>query len=277
MSFSVSVVVPVFNRRDFLQRSLSSVLGQSRLANEVIVVDDGSTDGSGVFVREQFPQVKVIRQENLGVSAARNAGIRAAQSQWVAFLDSDDEWLPGKLEVQLAALKAESEFRFCHGEDVWVRRGVRVNAPKHYAKPRGWCFQDCLERCVVSPSASLIHREVFDAVGLFDESLPACEDYDLWLRIAARFPLLLVDEAVLVKYDGHEGQLSDQRGLDRFRIEALAKVILSGVLGDDDVRAAVAVFERKCGIFVKGAEKHGNLLGADEVGGLLEMVREGIF
>jgi glycosyltransferase involved in cell wall biosynthesis len=255
---TVSVVLPTWNRRELVARALTSVLAQSRTPDEVIVVDDGSTDGTAEALREDFPGVVVLSQENRGVSAARNRGIAEAKGEWVAFLDSDDEWLPRKLETQLDALSASPGALLCHTDEIWIRRGRRVNPMAKHDKAGGLIFERCLALCAISPSSALLHRRLFDAVGLFDESLPACEDYDLWLRVTSRYPVVYVDEPLLVKTGGHSDQLSRRYwGMDRFRIRAIEKILEPGHLTENQRRAAEATLARKIGIYAKGARKRG--------------------
>ena len=252
----IAVVIPVYNRADLIGRALTSVFAQSRPALEVIVVDDGSSDGSGDRVRKDFPRVRYFRQPNRGVSSARNRGIVEARSEWLAFLDSDDEWLPHKLESQQGALAAHPEYRVCHTNEIWMRRGRLVNAMKKHAKSGGHIFQRCLPLCVISPSSVLVHRSVFDRVGVFDESLPACEDYDAWLRICAAYPVLYIEEPLIVKHGGHADQLSRRYpAMDRFRIRALEKILSTDELSDCDRQATLKVLLQKIRIYLAGAEK----------------------
>ena len=256
----ISVVIPTFDRASVLPRALDSVVRQTRSPAEVIVVDDGSTDDTADLVERRFPSVRLLRQVNRGVSAARNRGIEASESEWIALLDSDDEWWPRKLERQMSALKERPELRVCHTDEIWIRHGRRVNQRRIHAKHGGWIFEHCLPRCAMSPSSIVIHRSVFDEVGMFDEELPACEDYDLWLRICSRYPVLCVDEPLVVKHGGHEDQLSRQVwGLDRFRIRALEKVIDSGHLSEADWQASVAMLLEKTEIYLEGARRRGRL------------------
>ena len=256
----ISVVIPTFDRASVLPRALDSVVRQTRSPAEVIVVDDGSTDDTAELVERRFPSVRLLRQVNRGVSAARNRGIEASESEWIALLDSDDEWWPRKLERQMSALKERPELRVCHTDEIWIRHGRRVNQRRIHAKRGGWIFEHCLPRCAMSPSSIVIHRSVFDEVGMFDEELPACEDYDLWLRICSRYPVLCVDEPLVVKHGGHEDQLSRQVwGLDRFRIRALEKVIDSGHLSEADWQASVAMLLEKTEIYLEGARRRGRL------------------
>jgi glycosyltransferase involved in cell wall biosynthesis len=252
----VSVVIPTFNRAATLRRALGSVLRQSRPADEIIVIDDGSTDGTFELLARDFPKVRVRVQQNRGVSSARNLGIAAATSDWIAFLDSDDEWLPEKLEIQFRELAMRPEYRICHSDEIWIRRGIRVNPMNKHRKKGGWIFQDCLPLCAISPSSAVLHRSLLDSVGNFDENLPACEDYDLWLRVASRYPVLYVDRRLVVKYGGHEDQLSKRYwGMDRFRIRALEKIISAGHLNPDQRRAACSTLVRKARIYCEGARK----------------------
>lgn len=263
MTSRVSVVVPTYNRAPLLPRALESIAAQSRPADEVLVVDDGSEDGTLDLLARRFPWVRVLRQEHRGVSAARNRGIRAATGHWIAFLDSDDAWLPTKIERQLAALGARPEHRICHTEEIWIRRGRRVNPGRRHGKSGGRIFRRCVRLCVISPSSVLAERRLLETVGLFDESLPACEDYDLWLRICARHPVLFVDEPLVVKHGGHDDQLSRRVwGLDRFRIAALEKILDSDVLAEADRCATRSALLEKIDIYLAGAEKRGKL---DEV------------
>jgi glycosyltransferase involved in cell wall biosynthesis len=275
-SGGVSVVVPTFDRAEVLPRALESVRAQTLPPAEVIVVDDGSTDSTVELIAERFPEARILHQENLGVSAARNRGIEASTGEWIALLDSDDEWRPEKLDRQLAALRVHSELRICHTDEIWIRRGRRVNPRQIHAKHGGWIFEHCLPLCAMSPSSIIIHRSVFEEVGLFDESLPACEDYDLWLRICSRMPVLLLDEPLVVKYGGHVDQLSSRIwGLDRFRIQALEKILREDHLSRDDRAAALEMLLEKILIYLAGARKRGRVEEAAEYEARLERWRCG--
>ncbi|MCP4996514.1 MAG: glycosyltransferase family 2 protein, partial [Gammaproteobacteria bacterium] len=132
----------------------------------------------------------------------------------------------------------------------------RVNQMKKHAKSGGHIFQNCLPLWVISPSSAIIHRDLFNEVGTFDEELPACEDYDLWLRICARHPVAFVEQPQIKKYGGHEDQLSHHYwGMDRFRIQALEKIIQSGVLNHADRTLAVQTLTAKAEILAQGASK----------------------
>ncbi|HEB95945.1 MAG TPA: glycosyltransferase [Sedimenticola thiotaurini] len=255
---TVSVVIPTCDRAEVLPRALDSVLAQTRPPLEIVVVDDGSSDGTPTLLRRAYPGVRLLRQRNRGVSSARNRGIRAARGDWIALLDSDDEWLPHKLERQLALLAQRPGIRLCHGEEIWIRDGRRVNPGRRHAKSGGHIFDRCLELCVISPSAALIHRTLLQEVGTFDESLPACEDYDLWLRICAREPVAFVREPVIRKFGGHPDQLSRRFwGMDRFRVRALEKLLRSGVLSPQQQRQTIRTLQRRAEILARGAARRG--------------------
>lgn len=223
------------------------------------------------MLRREFPKVNYYYQENLGVSAARNLGIQQANGDWLAFLDSDDEWLPEKLAKQKAALTANPGYRICHTEENWIRNGTQVDVPKKYAKTGGWIFTHCLPLCAMSPSTVLIHRSVFTDIGLFDTRLPACEDYDLWLRITANYPVLLVEQPQINKHGGHEDQLSQAFwGMDRFRIDALQKIIDAGQLSEQNRQAAADMLVKKAGIYLNGVAKRGK---TDEAGYYQQLIK----
>ncbi len=254
---SVAVILPTFNRAWCLAEAVDSVLAQTYRDFELIVVDDGSNDGTAELLSRYAGKIRMIRRENRGVSAARNAGIAACRSPLVAFLDSDDLWLPEKLALQVAFFAAHPEARICQTEEIWVRNGRRVNPGRRHRKLSGWIFEPSLELCLVSPSAVMVRRSLFEEVGLFDESLPACEDYDLWLRVSLRHPVFLLPEPAVVKRGGHKDQLSRGWGLDRFRIRAIEKILRAGGLEPDRRAAARAVLRRKCRIYASGCRKRG--------------------
>jgi len=254
----ISVIIPSYNRAHTLANALDSVLAQSYRASQIIVVDDASEDETALLL-SHYPDVEVVRmQSNQGVSAARNAGLAAANGEWIALLDSDDEWLPEKLAQQVAAAQRQPEIRIFHTQEQWVRNGRRVNAMNKHAKPDGWIYQDSLALCCVSPSSVMIHRTVFEQCGGFDTQLPACEDYDLWLRIFSRYPVCLIDQELLIKYGGHPDQLSRQHwGMDRFRIIALQKMLESDLLNAEDRDLSRKMLLEKCAVLIQGANKRG--------------------
>jgi glycosyltransferase involved in cell wall biosynthesis len=257
----VSVIIPTYNRAWILKEAVDSVLAQHFQDYELIVVDDGSTDDTGFLLADYGRRLIVVRQPNLGVSAARNAGIKEARGQYLAFLDSDDLWLPDKLEVQVAYLAQNSDVQICQTEEIWIRNGVQVNPKRRHRKPSGMIFKRSLELCLVSPSAVMMNRRLLSDVGLFDENLPACEDYDLWLRISCRYPVHLIERPLIVKRGGHADQLSRQPGLDKYRVQSLANLMDAHVLTAWQAQSAINVMRQKCTVYAMGCDKRGR---ADE-------------
>ena len=253
----VSVIIPTYNRGWVLQEAIDSVLAQDFKDFELIVVDDGSTDNTGKMLDSYDQDLIVIRQTNRGVSAARNRGIAEAAGRLIAFLDSDDLWLPGKISRQVDFFNSNPDAVINQTEEIWIRNGVGVNPKTRHHKSSGMIFERSLALCLVSPSAVMMRRSLLDAVGLFDEDLPACEDYDLWLRISWRYPVHLIETPLIIKRGGHADQLSKAPGLDRFRIKALEKIIESASLKEDSYRAAVRTLQEKCTIFAGGCRKRG--------------------
>lgn len=257
MSFRVSVIIPTYNRWPMVRDGVESVLGQSYQAFELIVVDDGSEDETADRLFGYDPRLRVVRQPRCGVAAARNIGVKTSSGEYLAFLDSDDLWERRKLETQVAFMESRPEVQICQTEEIWIRRGRRVNPKKHHRKPSGDIFRASLELCLVSPSAVMMTRKLYDRAGGFDEALSVCEDYDLWLRIAVDTPILLIPQPLVVKRGGHADQLSRSIwGLDRFRLRALLKLLKSGIGGDKRIWAKETL-RRKAMILAKGARKRG--------------------
>ncbi len=255
----ITVVIPSYNRRASLARALNSVLEQTRAVDQIVVVDDGSSDASAAMVTREYPAVELIRQPNCGVSAARNRGIDAACGDWIALLDSDDVWLPHKIARVRDAVARHPGFALYHSDEIWIRHGRRVNPKRKHRKRGGRIFRHCLPLCAISPSAAVIRRNTLVELGGFDESLPACEDYDLWLRLCGRYPVHFIDEPLVTRFGGHADQLSARYpAMDRFRVRALARLLDESCLAADDARAARETLQRKLAILLAGARKHGN-------------------
>lgn len=254
----ISVVIPTYNRADCLERSIRSVLTQTFHDFELIVVDDGSTDETPAILRKFAHALRPLFQPHRGVSAARNRGIREARGRLLAFLDSDDEWLPEKLSRQVALFNPERPLFICHTNEIWMRNGTLVPQKAIHRKQGGAFFPRALARCLISPSSVMLSRELLDQVGWFDESLPAAEDYDLWLRITAFHEVMFVPEPLIIKYGDREDQLSRIiPAIDRFRIRAIEKILADPRLRPDYRAAAVREIIRKCRIVAHGCTKRG--------------------
>jgi len=256
---NISVVIPTFNRGQDVEQAIHSVLRQTYSPHEIIVVDDHSDDNTQRLLRKFKNRIIVlINEKNQGVSLARNRGIKASSGDWIAFLDSDDRWHPDKLSAQKSFHESNPDLLISQCDEVWIRKGIRVNPMTKHAKKGGWIFQACLPRCIVSPSAVIIHKDIFRQIGLFDPQLPACEDYDLWLRIAPQFEIGYLDEKLVTRYGGHADQLSRQYwGMDRFRITAMEKHVDSN-LYPEWKKALLEELIFKCDILAAGALKRDN-------------------
>lgn len=255
----ISVIIPTYNRSEVLERAIKSVLAQTYTNFELIVVDDGSTDNTNRILTKYGRKIRFFSKLHGGVSSARNFGLEKGEGTWVAFLDSDDYWLPRKLERQMQYLQEHPEILILQTDEKWIRQGQLVNPMKKHQKYSGWIFPQCLPLCIVSPSAVLIHQRIFNDIGVFDENLPVCEDYDLWLRIALKYPIYLLPEKLIVKTGGHEDQLSRQYwGLDRYRVQVLEKV-LNYDLTDEQYEMVLKEIIRKLNILDQGRRKREEL------------------
>lgn len=240
-----------------VQEAIASVWAQSYKAFELIVVDDGSNDGTAGELVKYGSSLRLVSRERSGVAAARNYGVSIAQGRYLAFLDSDDLWAPKKLEVQAAFMEQHPETQICQTAEIWIRNGTRVNPKTKHQKPSGDVFRRSLELCLVSPSAVMIRKELFKSVGGFDENFPVCEDYDLWLRIALDHAIPLISMALVIKRGGHTDQLSHSLwGMDRYRVQSLRKLLHSGLPGEKR-RWVLDTLRRKVSILCQGAKKRG--------------------
>jgi glycosyltransferase involved in cell wall biosynthesis len=273
----ISVIIPTFNRAWSLGRAIDSVLAQTLVPEEIIVVDDGSTDQTAKVLADYEDRITVLTQPNAGVSSARNSGIRHSTGEWVALLDSDDEWKPEKLACQAAFFKAHPDALICQTQEIWIRNGVRVNPMKKHQKLSGMIFEPSLHLCLVSPSAVMIKKTLFERKGMFRPDFPVCEDYEFWLRVSVDTPIHLIDEALTVKYGGHADQLSGQHSQDRFRIEAIRNLIESGTLSEKQHSAAVSVLKNKCRIYGNGCAKRGRKEEARTYLALYHQLNKGAF
>ncbi len=253
----VSVIIPTFNRAWTLERAIDSVLAQDYTPIEIIVIDDGSTDETQEVLAGYKDEIRILVQENKGVSAARNLGIQESQGHFIALLDSDDAWEKNKLSCQMDFFQSNPGAMICQTEEIWIRKGKRVNPKKKHKKPSGMIFEPSLKLCLVSPSAVMIRKQLFDQKGMFNEAFPVCEDYDLWLRISHDTPVYLIDIPLTVKTGGHGDQLSASHSQDKYRIQSILNLIESNVLSPDQAQAALKVFKEKCRIFAGGCLKRG--------------------
>ena len=252
----ISVVIPTYNRIALVERAIDSVLRQSIKPFDIIVVDDGSDDGTSEMIKKKYRSINLVQQQNSGVSAARNNGIKHAKGDWIALLDSDDEWTEKKLENQVNRLIKNPDYHFCHTNEIWIRNGVRVNQKKRHQKYGGYIFDKCLDICRISPSSTLFKKNILEHVGWFDTQLPVCEDYDLWLRITADYKILFVDELLIIKYGGHTDQLSQSvEGIELFRIKSLENLLANTELSPQKRNLAITMIIKKLNIYLNGLVK----------------------
>ena len=252
----VSVIIPTFNRGYCVAESIRSVLAQDEL--ELIVVNDGSKDAT-VKELASFPTIQVINlAENRGVSYARNKGLERARGSLICFLDSDDLWEEGKLKAQVQWMQVHPECMAVYTDEIWIRNGVRVNPMKKHQKYSGDIFRQCLPLCIVSPSSVMLRKSILDEVGGFDELMPVCEDYDLWLRIAVRYSFKFLKEKLILKRGGHRDQLSRKYwGMDRWRVYALDKLLRGDDLNMQQREWVTEMLINKSSILIQGFEKRG--------------------
>ena len=256
----VSVIIPTHNRRAMVREAVASVLAQREADFELIVVDDGSTDGTRRMLADlaDLNDVTVARTEHRGPAAARNRGVEIARAPLLAFLDSDDLWAPDKLRRQLAFMRECPDCAISQTAEIWIRDGRRVNPGLRHLKRAGDIFLASLLTCLISPSAVILRTDLFRAHGGFDEDLSAAEDYDLWLRILVDHEVGLLDEPLVTRRAGHADQLSSSvPALDRFRVFSLMKLLANAGLSEARRDAVVKVIIEKCGILAKGARRRG--------------------
>ena len=270
--YKISVVIPTLNRINTLQRALDSVINQTYKPAEIIVVDNGSSDGTLKFLREKYPKITILTENKIGVSSARNKGIKKSINQWIALLDSDDAWHPRKLEIQTSMLdSALKEYNLIHTDEVWFRNNKHINQMKKHKKQGGYIFERCLSLCCISPSSVLFKKNILDKVGLFDESLPVCEDYDMWLKICSSEEVLFAQDKLTYKYGGHKDQLSKSYwGMDRFRIKSIENIIKNFDLTYNQKKQAKKELIKKLKIIINGAFKRNNLSIVNEFSTKLE-------
>lgn len=243
----LSVVIPVYNRTLLLKDAIESVFFQTYKDIQVIVVDDGSDTDVADFLKPYLGRVEYVRIErNRGVSYARNVGIQRAKNDYIAFLDSDDIWLPYKIENQFKLMKEEKTF-VSHTDEFWLKNDKFVNQGNKHRKYGGFIFKNILDICRISPSSVLVDKRVFDVCGLFNTRLPVCEDYDLWLRLASAYKVSYVNKKLMVKRSVGQEQLSFViPNIEYYRLKSLGSFLnREKHLSFSDRSSGVSEFSRK--------------------------------
>lgn len=271
----VDVIIPTFNRADVMVKAIESVLSQTYKNFILHIVDDGSTDNTQ-RVLEQYkshPQVKVYFQKNAGVSSARNLAAKTAEGQWISFLDSDDEWMPHKLETQIKYLAQNPECQFLHSEELWIRNGVRVNPKVKHLKSNDNIFIRSLDFCIISPSTVILTRELFLTHQGFDEEFVVCEDYDLWLKILLKEEIGFISTPLIEKHGGHSDQLSTKFvAMDYWRIKSLVNLYQDKAATVDQKNAIKDVIIKKSDLLLKSYIKYQNQKSFDEIKTMLASI-----
>ena len=273
----VDVVVPSYNRWEFLKRAIRSVQNQTFTTWKLWVVDDGSTDETASRINEFLSsdsRIKLISSKaNHGVSWARNKGIEQGEGEWVAFLDSDDEWLPEKLEKQIQFSKLNPQFPLIHCNEVWIKGGKELAQKKKHKKQGGRVFIPSVRLCCISPSAALLKRSLLNEVGLFREDFPVCEDYELWLRVTSGYSVGFVEEALVIKHGGHKDQLSCRySAMDYWRVKALKNYLNDEKLSIEERKTVKEVMLKKAKILLRGYDKYQNFKNKEEIGSILSFM-----
>ena len=216
----ISVVIPTYNRQHLVIEAVESVLAQTYSDFEIIVVDDGSTDDTAAKLRPYLDRLQYVVQQNRGVAAARNTGIRRAQGEFICFLDSDDLWEPGKLEAQLRFAKDHPEYALISTEIRGFdadKKFVGQSKASMYEIRNGLVSEHLLFGNWIQTSTVMVRGTCLDEVGWFDEDVGQFgEDWLLWMRVASKFPIYFLPEP-LVLYRFHSGQLTQYQTEEQFR------------------------------------------------------------
>lgn len=265
----VSVVIPTFNRAKVIDRAIKSVLAQTYKHIEVVVIDDGSSDSTQEIV-SKFKGIKYFKIENSGVSCARNIGVSKCLGDYIAFLDSDDEWVSDKIELQLEYLIKNPSVKIVYANEKWIRNNEVVQKKKHHEKLSGLIFSKCLDQCFIGPSSVLMEKTLFDSFGGFDADYEVCEDFELWLRVSFRNYIGLVDQELVIKYGGHDDQLSMKYpAMDYWRIKALYKFLISHNVENIEKILISSTIEKKSKHLLKGFLKYNRVREYEEINQIL--------
>jgi glycosyltransferase involved in cell wall biosynthesis len=263
MTPEISVIIPTYNRRAMVLEAIDSVLAQTFREFELIVVDDGSTDGTAEYLTRLDKAIRTERIDHGGPAAARNRGVETARAPMIAFLDSDDLWAPNKLDRHLAFMRANPACAISQTDEIWMRDGRRVNPGTRHRKRAGDIFVDSLRTCLISMSATMMRTNLFRSLDGFDEIMLAAEDYDLWLRTLIDHEANLLDAPLVTRRGGRLDQTSAATpALDRFRILALAKLLANDRLSRARRVAVADVLAEKCRIYAGGLRKRDHVEAA---------------
>lgn len=288
-----SIIIPTYNRAQFLKIAVNSILNQSFDNYELIIVDDGSTDNTKEIVQNYIDiyrhqtsdkrqetadikkkfvnqnavlntKIKYIYQHHKGVSKARNTGITSSKGEFICFLDSDDRFLTEKLQITYDYIKKHPKHSIFHTEEIWYRKGKILTQKGYHKKPNGFVLSESVKLCCIGMSTSVFKKNVFNEIGLFDETMPACEDYDFWIRASLKFPFFLIPEILTIKEGGHPDQESKRYpAMDQLRIYSLKKILEQKILSTKNYNTIYKELIHKCNIYIKGAIKRNKIKEAN--------------
>lgn len=259
----ISVIITTYNRKNLLKRAIKSVLAQTYSHYNIIIVDDGSTDNTSELQILNDPRITYISQTNQGTSAAKNTGIKESSAPFIAFLDSDDTWEKNKLAVQIKYMEENPSCKISYTEETWIRNGKFVNPKRIYHKAGGEIFDKTIQHCIIGISTIMIKRDLFEKIGTFDETLPVCEDYDLWIRIAAKHKIALIKQKLTNKFALPHPQLSfSNYPMEHYRLKALEKCLRTQKLSQQQYDLVLKSMKKKYTIMLKGTFKRKNIKSA---------------
>jgi glycosyltransferase involved in cell wall biosynthesis len=244
-TIEVSAIIPTYNRRELVVRAIDSVLAQTRHVDEIVVVDDGSTDGTAAMLRERYgDRIRYVYQANAGVSAARNHGMSIARGRYLALLDSDDEWLPEKTARQVEWMQAHPDFGvvLCDVERVdGEHRSIDIFRRREVIREDGWILRWIIHNPSLVPASALLRSDVFADVGGFDEALRTAEDIDFHLRVAHRWQVGVVELPLVRAMRGHDGLSAESNTYDDYvRVMERAIENAKGLVDETELRRALS-------------------------------------
>ncbi len=239
MNPKVSIVIPTYNRETIICKAIDSALSQTYKNLEIIIVDDGSTDNTKTVLEKYGSRLNYFYQENKGISGARNAGIKRSTGQYIAFLDSDDYWLPDKLEKQIELFLQYPEYGMVACQCASIGADGQFRQKNRHGKSGSVLF-DLFKKNFIRTSSAVIKKECFLKSGLFDENLKECEEYDLWLRISAHYQVGFINEPLAVYTDNPKGASTDSLRGRLYRLQVLEKDYLKEIIPENIYRKRIA-------------------------------------
>lgn len=273
---NIDVIIPTFNRGHIISSAIESVLSQTYSNYILHIVDDGSTDNTKEILSKYsgHSQIKIYYQDNRGVSSARNLAALKSTGEWISFLDSDDIWLPKKLEIQINYIKEHPDCNFIHSDELWIRNGKRVNPKNKHQKNHNRLLERSLEFCIISPSTVLMRRNLFLLHSGFDEELIVCEDFDLWNKVLFHEKYIgFIPIPLIEKHGGHDDQLSKKFvAMDYWRIKSLFNLYHSNTIDHSNKELIKNVIISKSELLLKNYLKHQNLKSFEEISNLISSI-----